>query len=355
MFGDGRGAAIHAMEIELAEYLVAFDRIENRDPVDALPFVWVLGHYWLTTRIGTGYGRMSSLLGRVDTHTTVEYADALTISSWVGMYANDWERAVPWADRAVEIYQQAGDLKGLASAHTRRGHWAFGRGDIPTAMESLSKSLAICDQIGFEEGKAWPLVLIAQARRWGDDEGDEVREMLFAARSLFEATGDYIGQVHAGMVIGSITDQPISERLASAERMVAAAEAIGGDNTQKPTALHNLAYATWDAGEHERAKGLNRACVRTALASGNLITLGLGLLQGARFAGLEGDAERCALLRGSGDAHFAFEITPFQLRYEAPAIEAAKHVLGEDRYEELFEEGSGLSPEEAAALVLGTT
>ena len=57
--------------------------------------------------------------------------------------------------------------------------------------------------------------------------------------------------------------------------------------------------------------------------------------------------------RGRTRAHFAFEIAPFQVRYDADAVLAARESLGEQRYDELFERGSGLSPEEAAALVLG--
>ncbi|MGD2042290.1 MAG: BTAD domain-containing putative transcriptional regulator, partial [Acidimicrobiia bacterium] len=202
MFGDRRITAIQAVERELAEYLVAFDRIESRAPEEALPFVWVLGHYWFTGRIGAGYRRMSSLIGRVGDQTTIEYADALTISSWVGMYANDWERAIPWADRAVSIYEELDDQLGLAYALARKGHWAFGRGDIPTAMSSLTTSIEICDRIGYREGKAWPMVLVGQARAWADDTSDEVYEMLLEARDLFAATGDDSGLVHAGMVIG---------------------------------------------------------------------------------------------------------------------------------------------------------
>jgi len=352
MFGSGRVEAARRVELELAEYLAAWDRLAEGDPESVLPFVWSLGHHWLSARVGPGYERIAALIECVGDIPTIEYADALTISSWLGMYVNDSERAIPWVEQAITIYEQAGEKMGLAYAHVRRGHWAFGRGDIPTAMESLPLSMEICEQIGYEEGKAWPLVLIGQARRWGDDESDEVRHMLLAAKSLFAATDDASGQVHAAMVLETFLDQDVADRLSLAEEMVSIAERHGGDNLLRPTAYHALAYATWDHGENERAKGINRACVRAALASGNLITLGLGLMQGARFAGLEGDAERCALLNGAGRAHFAFEVAPFQARYEAPAVSAAKERLGESGYTELFEEGGRLSPEEAASLVL---
>lgn len=352
MFGSGRVDAARQIEIEMADYLAAWDRIEEEDPASALPFAWALGHYWLATRAGPGFQRISALIETVGDRPSTDYADVLTIGSWLAMWVNNWEQGIPWADRAIEIYEGAGDQLGLAYSHVRRGHWAFGRGDIQTAMESLPLGLEICNRIGFEEGKAWPMVLIGQARRWSDDESEEVRRMVLDAKSLFVATDDALGQVHAGMVLETFLDRGVDERLGTAEEMVRIAEHHGGDNLLRPTAYHALAYSTWDNGEHERAKGINRACVRSALASGNLITLGLGLMQAARFAGLEGDAQQCARLYGAGRAHFSFEVAPFQVRYEASAVAAAKQALGGPEYENLFEAGGRLSPEEAATLVL---
>lgn len=353
MFGTGRVKAARRVELEIADYLAAWDRLEALGAESAFPFVWNLGHHWLSASVGPGYARMASVIESNGDHGSVEFADAMTIASWVGMYTNDWERAMAWADRAIGIYEEAGDHLGLAYAHVRRGHWAFGRGDIPTAMESLPLSLEICERIGYHEGKAWPMVLIGQARRWADDDSEEVRLMVLDAKETFAATGDASGLVHAGMVLSTFHNQPLAERLEVAAEMVEVAERHGGDNLLRPTAYHSLAYAIWDDGQRERAKGLNRACVRSALASGNLISLGLGLMQGARFAGLDGDAQRCALLNGAGRANFAFEVAPFQLRYEADAVAAANEVLSERGYDHLFDEGGRLSPEEAAALVLG--
>jgi predicted ATPase/DNA-binding SARP family transcriptional activator len=355
LFGTGRSGIVRLVAAELAEYLAAWDRIEAIEPASALPFVWTLGHHWLSGQVTSGYARMAALIESTGQEESVEFADALTIGSWVGMYTNDWERAVPWADQAIPIYEEAGDELGLAFAHTRRGHWAFGRGDIPTAMESLSTSLKVCDRIGFEEGKAWPLVLMGQARRWGDDDSEQVHRMVLEAMETFAAVGDPFGQVHAGMILATFFDRPLDERLEVARHMVQVAERHGGDNLLRPTAYYTLANMTWDDGQHERAEGLNRVCVRSALASGNLITLGLGLMQGAKFAGLERDARRCALLNGAGRAHFAFEVAPFQVRYEADAVAAAKDLLGERDYDRLFAEGGNLSPEDAAALILQPT
>jgi predicted ATPase len=352
MFGSGRVAAVRRIELELADYMAAWDRLMEQDPTAVLSLAWSLGHHWLSAHVGSGFARLAGLLEAVGDDASVECADALTIASWVAMYANEWERGIAWADRAISIYEEADDQLGLAYAHARKGHWAFGRGDAAGAMESLPLSLEICDRIGNEEGKAWPTVLIGQARRWSDDEGDDVFEMLVTAKGLFASTDDSDGQVHAGMVLATFFDRDAADRLRIAEEMVDLAERRGADSALRPTALHALSHVTWELDERERAEGLNRACIRAAFTSGNLIVLGLGLMQAARYAGLRGLAKRCAMLSGAGRAHFAFELAPFQLRVEADAVSAAKTLLGETEYDELLNEGASMTAEEAAALAL---
>ena len=109
----------------------------------------------------------------------------------------------------------------------------------------------------------------------------------------------------------------------------------------------------WDAGELDRAEGLNRAAARSDLETGATVNTGLALLQAATFAGLRGKAERAATLFGAGDTHFAMQKAPFQDRVARPAIESAKETLGPDRYRELYEQGTHLSVEDATALLLG--
>jgi len=352
MLGSGRVEAVRRIEVELADYMSAWDRLAEQDPTAVLPLAWSLGHHWLSAHVSSGFARMATLLEAVGDNASVEVADALTISSWVAMYANDWERGIPWVDRAISIYEEADDQLGLAYANARKGHWAFGRGDAAGAMASLSLSLEICDRIGNEEGKAWPTVLIGQARRWGDDDSDDVHQMLLDAKALFASTDDSDGQVHAGMVLATFFNRDVAERLIIAEEMADLAEQRGADSALRPTAFHALSSVTWELGQRERAEGLNRACVRAAFASGNLIVLGLGLMQAARYAGLRGHSKRCATLNGAGRAHFAFELAPFQLRYEADGVSAAKAVLGETEYDGLFDQGALMTAEEAAALAL---
>jgi hypothetical protein len=269
------------------------------------------------------------------------------------MFATQYDRAIPWADEAATIYRQLGDQQGLAYALARRGHLAFSVGDVPTALGLLQESLEICGRIGYGEGAAWPLTLLGQARLWAGDESDEVREMLEEGRRRFIAIGDTYGQMHANMFIANVGDQSVETKLRCAQESMDLADRPGADPLIRPTAFHNLAFSLWDAGERERAVGLNRLAARSAFEMGARVTSGMAFLQAGLFAGASGDGERAALLFGAGDRHLVMQMPPFYKRQLQPGIDAATDALGEERYQQSCEQGRAMSVEEATAFLLG--
>ena len=164
--------------------------------------------------------------------------------------------------------------------------------------------------------------------------------------------GEVYGQVHADMILATLYDEGLEYRLLHSEEMVRLGERPDADSLIKSAAFHALAYCVWDAGDFDRAEGLNRVSARSAFETGATINSGLTLLQAATFAGHRGQAERCATLFGAGETHFAMQVAPFQERTAQPAIELAMEALGEDRYEELHDQGAGMSVEEATDFLL---
>jgi predicted ATPase/DNA-binding SARP family transcriptional activator len=355
VFGSGRTAARIAMEGELADYEAAFDRLTEAGRIeDALEMGWALGHVWLFSgKLDRGIGRLEGLIEASAGIETRSRADTLTAASFLVMYAMRYDQAIPWTDEAAAIYRKIGDEQGLAYALARRGHLAFSVGDVPTALALLQESLEICDRIGYEEGAAWPLTLLGQARLWGGDESDEVREMLEEGRRRFIAIGDTYGQVHANMFIPNVGDQSVETKLRHARESVELADRPGADPLIRPTALHNLSFTLWDAGERERAVGLNRISARSALEMGATVSSGMAFLQAGLFAGVVGEAERAAVLYGAGNRHFVMQMPPFYSGQIRPGIDAAITALGEDRYRRLHEEGQAMSVEEATEFLLG--
>jgi len=353
-FGRGRVAAQAEIEAELADYHSAFDRFLDDGRVeDALEMAWPLGHVWLFSgRLGDGFRRLEALLDSSSGSRNRLRADALAAASFLGMYMASYDLAIPWAEEAITIYQTVGDEQGLAYALARRGHLAFSVGDVPAALEVLQTSLEICIRIGYTDGTAWPLSLLAQARLWSGDESPEVRRMFEQSRERFIAMGETYGQAHADMFLSNLGEGSVEHMLRYSLEMMELAERSNADPLMRPIAFHNLAYAVWYGSDLVRADGLNRVSARLALDTGSTVTSGMALLQAGVFAAGRGEPERAAILLGAGHAHFGMQIPPFYERQLQPGIEDASRALGDGRYEEQHERGAAMSVEEATAFVL---
>ncbi|MEN8040994.1 MAG: BTAD domain-containing putative transcriptional regulator [Actinomycetota bacterium] len=355
-FGSGRVGAQREIEAELAEYHAAFDRFVEHDRIeDALEMAWSLGHVWLFSgRLGEDARRLAVALDRSVGSESRSRADALTAASFLGMYVANYGPATAWADEALGIYQSIGDEQGLAYALARRGHLAFSVGDAPAALEFLQRSLEICDRIGYTEGTAWPLSLLAQARLWSGDEGPEVQRMFEEGRERFIEMGETYGQAHVDIFLSNLGDGSAENIVRYSLEMMELAERPDADPLMRPIAFHNLAYGVWYSGEFDRGEGLNRVASRLAIEAGATVNSGMTFLQAGVFAGERGQVERAATLLGAGHAHFGMQIPPFYERQIQSGIDAATQKLGEDRYWKLHGHGGAMTVEEATAYLLGS-
>ncbi|MCB2177134.1 MAG: winged helix-turn-helix domain-containing protein [Actinomycetales bacterium] len=349
LLGRGRVATCERVEVELAEYEAAFARLVRTDPVRALPLGWTLGNAWLFGgHVAEAEERLRPALEATEGVRTTARADLLMIASWVAVFRNRFDDASRWTDEGLAIYREHDDVRRLAYGLARAGHWAFGRGD-PAGVPLLREALEVCARAGLPDLEAWPLALLAQARLWSGDGSAEVRAKLLDARERFGALGETYGVIHADMLLTSFPQLPPAEQLRLAEEMVALSAEPGGDNLMRPIALHNLAYAVASQGSRERAAGLNRAAVRSAVASGTLIDLGLALFQAARFASDAGRHDRAVVLLAAGEAHFAMDVAPFQRAQLADIVPTARAALGGEPVAELERIGAAMSADAAAA------
>jgi predicted ATPase len=355
-FGRGRSAARAEIEAEQADYHVAFDRLFTGGRLDgALEMAWSLGHVWLFAgQRGESDRRLDALLDATSGSKNRERADALSASAFSDMYAQRYDSAIVKADESIAIYRDIGDDQGLAYVLARRGHLAFSVGDISFALQSLKASLEICERIGYDEGEAWPMTLLAQARLWSGDESAEVRQMFDEGRKRFIAMGETFGQAHANMFLPNVGDRSIEEKLQYCLETMELSERPGADPLIRPIALHNLAFAVWHSGDRERAEGLNRLAATSAVETGMTVNSGMAFLEAGLFAGEQGNAERAAVLYGAGDAHFIMQKAPFHERQLQPGVEAAERDLGTERYAQLYSRGAAMTVDQATALLLTT-
>lgn len=353
-FGRERGAAQQQIEAELVDFQVAFDRMPADGDVNrSLEMAWALGHVWMFSgRLVEGEHRLVHLLEASQGDQDRLRADTLTITTFLSLYRQQFDQASVWADEAAGIYRSVGDDQGLAYLLARRGHAEFLGRDGLTGIAMLQESLDLSTRIGYDDGTAWPMTLLAQARLWSGDESDEMRTMAEEGRERFIAMGEVYGWAHADMILGMPHTEDLEYRLRHSEEMVRLSERPGADRLIQTNALHGLAWTSWDAGDFDRAEALNRATARISLETGDLVNSGLALLEAAAFAGHRGNAVRAATLFGAGDTYLVMQKAPFMNRGYDRAITAAKQVLGDDRYDELYEQGARMSLEEATGLVL---
>lgn len=201
MIGSGRTAARVTIEAELSDYEIAFDRhIGTGSIEEAQEMAWPLGHVWLFSgKLNHGTSRLEELIVRSAGNRTSARGDALTVASFLLMYVMRYDTAIAWANEAVEISRSIGDEQGLAYALARSGHLAFSVGDVPAALDRLQESVTVCGRIAFEEGSAWPLTRLAQARFWGGDESQEVRRKNGRRFSSVPATATSSCRSHPSM------------------------------------------------------------------------------------------------------------------------------------------------------------
>jgi len=194
---------------------MAFDRLWERGSVgDALEMAWPLGHVWMFTgRLSEGDRRLKAVLDGSADLASRPRADALSVGSFLISWTQRYERAIDWSDEAIATYRSIDDEQGLAYALARRGHFAFSVGDVPSALGLLQESLDICTRIGYDDGTAWPLTLLAQARLWAGDESPEVQRMFEAGRERFMAMGEPLGQAHANMFLANLGDGSVEHEL----------------------------------------------------------------------------------------------------------------------------------------------
>jgi len=353
-FGRDRVSAQAEIVAELPDYHAAFDRqLAQRNFAEALEMAWPLCNVWLFTgRRNEASSRMGEVLEATQGHRTEARADALSVAAFFDMYVQKYERAIHRADEAIDLYRALGDEQGLAYALARRGHLAFSVGAVPEALDLLQQSLDMCARIGYDDGSAWPLTLLAQARLWSGDGGIEVQRMFEEGRERFIAMGDVAGQAHANMFLPNCGERTVERLMRYSLETMDLVERSGADPLIRSGAFHNLAFAVWHSGDHPRAEGLNHLAAKSAIETGMTVNSGMAFLQAAEFAGEQGAAERAAILYGAGDAHFVMQKAPFYEESLRAGAEAATQALGSRRYEELRHKGAAMSIEEATAFLL---
>lgn len=356
----GRPGALRRIAGAVEELTAAWDRMLIEDPVEVLPIAWALGNHWLAKGgIAEGELRIRDLLSRTSNAATHWRMLGLIAGSWIADRRGSHEDALTWSDEAVSLAEKSGDPVSVIVALNHAGQLRVDRADHQSARAMLERSLDEIARLeiesglnpGLDDGRAWAMVSLAEAKRWSGEPTPAVRDLLYKVREHFTETGDPEGLVRADRVLVTMHDIALDERQRLAAEMMELANATDRAHLRYEAA-RATAIVSWDAGDRGRAMTMNRAAVRTAAASGSLRDLGSGLLYAGMFDGFEGHSEQAARLMGAGSQFCGVASGPHVPIDLETAATLVRGTLGNDRFEELCKIGSMIAPGEALTMVL---
>lgn len=214
----------------------------------------------------------------------------------------EYDRAAALYEAALTVFRETGDDGRVANALNNLGILAFARGQFPQARAYHEEALALRRSVGDEPGIAASLTNLANAV---SALGDEERASTLFPEALrrYRALGDRAGVAAALLNLGVIAWR--RRDLREAARCYD--EALGlqrrlGDKHMTAMLLTNLAAVVRERGDGPRALALCREGLEARRALGDKAGIAQSLLAMASLAGALGQATQAARLIGAAEA-----------------------------------------------------
>lgn len=302
---SGSDAAWRAeIELELGNYRAALDwtLTRSRDAVLGGAIASALGFFWWAAGLGgEGYRWIDLALPRIDESAHPALAARL---QWVlsSFYAG--KPAYEAAEKALQLYEAAGDALGTARARRSLGWALFQLGQLDDARATLMQALGELRKCGdsFNAANALrPLALIEMTR--GNIE--QARDLLAQALEIWRARGDEVG---ISFVLGNLAEVEFAAGDYS-KALHAAQEALEfaarGKNLQTAAMWHaNSAVYRIALGDLTGALDSAREALRISQQVQYGFTIGPIAQHFALLASLFGDTRSGAQLLGFVDGRY---------------------------------------------------
>jgi predicted ATPase/DNA-binding CsgD family transcriptional regulator len=267
--------------------------------------------------------------------------------AWFWDLAGHYREGLSWLERALAVSGEDISDRVRCEALCRVGHLAQTL-DEPRAARYLEQALALARTIGYEDYEAEASVLLGIM---AEDRGDyaAAEEHLASGRQKNEQAGNTWGRIvadyHLGVVAYGRGDLPRATVLLEGAR----AAALAVDNSLVPAwSLEYLALVACQQGDLARAAELLRQVLPPDPTSGLRHQYWATLEAVAVLASLIGEAQSTARLSGAAAtaAHGRPRALPEAVAYKRAAA-AARQRIGDHAYEEAWEAGQRMRPEEA--------
>jgi predicted ATPase/class 3 adenylate cyclase len=253
---------LNRLEADHANLRQAIGFYEQQGDTGLLQRVRLAAHlayfWWLRGHFSEGRGILERAIATPSDIPIADRAAAISGAAFLAEAQGDLERAQALHAEGLALYQELGDLKGVAGALGGLGTIARLRGDLDTARSRHQDALETWRRAGDAAGAAGALLDLGLVREVeGDYAGAE--PALLEGLDLFRQAGDHSGEAHALNRLGFLATATGNLPKAS-ERF---SESLGlwravGNQQMIAADLHNLGEARHLSGSFDEAEALYR-------------------------------------------------------------------------------------------------
>ncbi|HEX4954344.1 MAG TPA: tetratricopeptide repeat protein [Thermoanaerobaculia bacterium] len=181
----------------------------------------------------------------------------------------DYDQAIDWYRKSLEIDEQLGNHAGMASSYHQLGNVGYLRGDYDQALDWYRKSLEIFEQLGNRVGMAssyHQLGVVAQRRGDYDQALDWYRKSL----EIFEQLGNRAGMATCYHQLGMVAQDrgDYDQALDWCRKSLEIDEQLG-NRAGMASSYHQLGRVAQDRGDYDQALDWYRASLEIEEQLGN--------------------------------------------------------------------------------------
>jgi predicted ATPase/DNA-binding CsgD family transcriptional regulator len=282
-------------------------------------------------------------------------AKALHGAGVLAHYQGDYVQATALCAESLEFCRHSSDQRGIARALSGLALVARTTGDYSTAQSTFEQALEIFRGVEDRQGVARTLNRLGLAAFYaGDYERFRVLadESLAGFRELEDVEGIGLATLHLG-IVALIRDEPASARPLLEESLAICREL--GDRRTITKGAYFLGDAFAGLHNHVAARPPYEESLGLSIELGDRLMTTISLEGLARTAAATGQLEAAANLLGAADAlrdtTGATRAAYWQALYER-LVADTRPGLGDDAFEEAWEAGRTMTPEQATAALL---
>jgi predicted ATPase/DNA-binding SARP family transcriptional activator len=349
--GARPGPWLRAVHQEMVNIRAAVDWSAQHDPgPTTLDFSRALGRvvWWASSDLAADSALLRRLVERAHDAPERERGWGWVSLVTAAYLSGDLASALTACDRAHELFEATDDLRGLAVLHW---HWGaallLAKGDLAGAEAHLRFGAELAQRVGAATAEGWCLAHLVQLAWLAGHPGGDEEQSQQRAESLADPDDAQL-QAHLAMNRSGLhlLRAELPEAAEAAQRAEQFCRRVRVPVYEQASLLL-LGLALLRMGQPEQARITSLRAARIALDAGNMMQMGLALLNLAGGIDRE-DAVRAARLYGAGTARApvwpAFRSTQF------PG--SAARALGADFTAEV-EAGRRLSAQAALDLAIG--